>query len=174
MIDPTSLAPSATDELATRIMAEFRSFIGELRCDGTERLRKAGVSMTHLHVLRLLSEHGDMPMSRLAELLDVSLSNSTGLMDRMEEHELIERVRVSEDRRVVLAHLTDGGRRTLEDAEVMRHQSFERMLGRLDERQLTRLGAALADMHAAIAAGMIEDADATTTHTHGTGRIPQA
>jgi MarR family 2-MHQ and catechol resistance regulon transcriptional repressor len=157
MSQPASTSPGAPDELATRVMTEFRGFIGELRCESTERLRKAGVSMTNLHVLRLLSEHGDMPMSRLADLLDVSLSNATGLVDRMEERALIERVRVPDDRRVVLARLTDGGRRTLEEAEDMRHQTFEDMLGRLDERQLARLLQALTDMHAAIAAGAAHD-----------------
>lgn len=168
MSEPASTASSATDELATRIMAEFRSFIGELRCEGTERLRRAGVSMTNLHVLRLLSEHGDMPMSRLADLLDVSLSNATGLVDRMAERALIERVRVPDDRRVVLARITDGGRRTLEEAEVMRHQTFERMLGRLDERQLARLLESLTDMHAAVAAGGTDgDRADVTDHRHG-------
>ena len=44
-------------------------------------------------------------MSRLAELLDVSLSNATGIVDRMEERGLVERVRVPDDRRVVLVRI---------------------------------------------------------------------
>ena len=60
------------------------------------------MSMTHMHVMWLLQHHGDLSMSRLAELLDVSLSNATGIVDRMEERGLVERVRVPDDRRVVL------------------------------------------------------------------------
>ena len=63
---------------------------------------KLGVSMTQVHVLSLLQHHGDVPMSRLADLLDVSVSNATGLIDRMEERGLVERVRVPDDRRVVI------------------------------------------------------------------------
>ena len=51
-----------------------------------------------------------MPMSRLAEMLDVSLSNATGLIDRMEERGFVERIRVPDDRRVVLVQ-RDRGRR---------------------------------------------------------------
>ena len=47
-------------------------------------------------------------MSRLAEMLDVSLSNATGLIDRMEERGFVERIRVPEDRRVVLVRITRG------------------------------------------------------------------
>jgi DNA-binding MarR family transcriptional regulator len=57
--------------------------IGSLRCAGTGRMVKAGISMTHLHILWVLEHHGELPMSRLADLLDVSLSNATGLVDRM-------------------------------------------------------------------------------------------
>ena len=44
-------------------------------------------------------------MSRLAELLDVSFSNATGIVDRMAERGLVERVRVPDDRRVVLVRI---------------------------------------------------------------------
>ena len=63
--------PDATD----RIIADFGAAMGELRCIGSERLVKAGVSMTQLHVLSMLERHGEMTMSRLAGSLDVSLSN---------------------------------------------------------------------------------------------------
>ena len=51
--------------------------------------------MTQLHILYMLDRHGEMPMSRLAEVLDVSLSNATGLIDRIEERGFIERIRVA-------------------------------------------------------------------------------
>ncbi len=47
--------------------------------------------MAQLHILCILHGHGQMPMSRLADVLDVSLSNATGLIDRMEERGFVER-----------------------------------------------------------------------------------
>ena len=81
-----------------------------LRCAATGRMVKQGVSMTHLHVMWRLDESGELPMSRLAEFLDVSLSNATGLIDRMAEHGLIQRTRLANDRRVVLVGLTPAGK----------------------------------------------------------------
>ena len=155
-------------------MAEFHDFLGELRCAGTERLVKAGVSMTNLHVLGLLSRHGEMPMSRLAEVLDVSLSNATGLVDRMEERKLVERVRVSDDRRIVLVRLTEGGNSTLEEVELLRHDLLESLLSRLDESQLARLADCLVDIHGA-AAGLAfgsESDPEMVAHTHGSRHSP--
>ena len=86
IIDKTRTAPTAVPgqaglppegrELVERIMDEFHVAMRELRCAGTERLVKAGVSMTHLHVMGLLSRHGETSMSRIADLLDVSMSNA--------------------------------------------------------------------------------------------------
>src|SRR5437870_3109067 len=83
------------------IIAGVRTALREMKCIGSERIVRRGLSMSTWHVLVMLERHGDMSMSRLADLLDVSLSNATGLVDRMEERGLIERVRVPDDRRVV-------------------------------------------------------------------------
>ena len=66
--------------------------------------------MAQLHILYTLQRNGEMPMSRLAEVLNVSLSNATGLIDRIEERGFIERTRVPEDRRIVLVRVTAGRR----------------------------------------------------------------
>jgi len=63
------------------IIADVRSFLGELKCVGSERLLRMGISMAQLHVLHLLERHGELAMSRLAETLNVSLSAATGLVD---------------------------------------------------------------------------------------------
>ena len=103
----SSAAPSSPIE---EIVADLQQMIGSLRCAGTGRMVKSGISMTHLHILWLLEHHGDVTMSRLADLLDVSFSNATGLIDRMEERGLVERIRVPEDRRVVLVRASAAGR----------------------------------------------------------------
>src|SRR5690242_5520469 len=97
--------------LIDAIVDELHGMIGSLRCAGTGRMVKAGISMTHLHILWVLEHHGDLTMSRLAEVLDVSLSNATGLVDRMAERGLVDRVRVPNDRRVVLVRASAEGSR---------------------------------------------------------------
>src|SRR6478672_5832935 len=140
------------DELLDAIVGDLHEMIGSLRCAGTGRMVKAGISMTHLHILWLLEHHGDITMSRLADLLDVSFSNATGLIDRMEERGLVERVRVPEDRRVVLVRASAGGDRVREEIEALKHDQIRSVLGRLDPPQLARMGEAIADLHGALVA----------------------
>ena len=156
------------DQTKDRIIADFRGAMAELRCIGSEKLVRLGVSMTQLHVMSMLERHGDMPMSRLAEMIDVSLSNATGLVDRMEERSYIDRVRVPDDRRVVLVRLSDTGRKLLDDIELLRTEMLLTVLDRLDSNQLDGLARATTDLRGALAA--VAAVPGATDHDHTADR----
>jgi DNA-binding MarR family transcriptional regulator len=143
--------------------------IAGFRCAGTERLVKAGVSMTHMHVMWLLQHHGELPMSRLAEMLDVSFSNATGIIDRMEERGLVERVRVPDDRRVVRVRIAAAGSEALEQTEAIKHDRLQAILSHLDQAQLDRVAAALDDIRHAVVTEFGPDSLAGHDHTHHRG-----
>ena len=113
-------------------------------------------------------------MSRLAEFLDVSLSNATGLIDRMEERGLVERSRVSDDRRVVLVRLTAAGLSVLHEIQILKDDLLKAVLARLDDGQLTRLEAALHDFRGAIRAEEIAHPDRfRADHIHPNEQRPE-
>jgi DNA-binding MarR family transcriptional regulator len=161
----SAVARSATAVAKAGIIADFRAAMGELKCIGSERLVRQGISMTQLHVMNMLERHGEVAMSRLAEMLDVSDSNATGLIDRMEERGYVERIRVPSDRRVVLVRITDRGRVVMEEVETLREEMLERMLGRLDEDGLMRVAAGMADLREAIV-NTVADPSSGVSHTH--------
>lgn len=141
--------------------------MGELKCIGSERLVRLGISMTQLHVMHLLDRHGELPMSRLAEMLDVSLSAATGLVDRVEERGFVERIRVPSDRRIVLVRITDAGRQMLEDVEVLHVGLIQQVLDQLDEAQLAGIASAMADLRIAVVSALVDDSGHQHTHhTH--------
>jgi DNA-binding MarR family transcriptional regulator len=151
---------AAANAVTERIVEGLHDIIAGFRCAGTGRLVKAGVSMTHMHVMWLLQHHGDLPMSRVAELIDVSFSNATGIVDRMEERGLVERVRVPDDRRVVLVRIAPGGFEAIERIEAVKQDRLEAILGHLDVAQLNRVARAMGDIRAAI------DAEGGFDHAH--------
>jgi DNA-binding MarR family transcriptional regulator len=161
----TNQPDPARAALIDGIGAQFRASLGELRCVGSERLVRHGVSMGHLHLMSMLDRHGELPMSRVAELLGVSDSNATGLIDRMEEHGFVERVRHPEDRRVVLVRISDRGRQILNDVEVLRDDLVVRILSRLDTARLERLALALDDVRSVVAE-VAADEPGLFSHAH--------
>jgi DNA-binding MarR family transcriptional regulator len=170
------------------IITGFRDAWRELRCLGTERLVREGISMAHFHVLSVLEGHGPTSMGKLADVIGVSLSNATGLVDRMSERGLVERFRTPGDRRVVVVRISDHGRQTLHQSELLRHDLLSTVLGHLDDERLERLAAASADLrdaverHAGAAAESTHhrhdhppagtDADRSTTTTPPTAPAP--
>ena len=132
---------------------------------GSERLHRAGISMAHFHMLSMLDRHGAMTMSGIADLLDVSLSNATGLVDRIEERGLVERIRVADDRRVVQVRLTADGIRLLDEVELLKDHMMERILSRLDADSLAGVRRAMADLRRAVEETVGDD-PAMRLHQH--------
>jgi DNA-binding MarR family transcriptional regulator len=81
-------------------------------------LRPLELTFARYEVLRLLSfsAAGAMPMTRLGSLLQVHPTSVTSAVDRLERQGFVERQRQDEDRRVVLAAITDAGRAVVDKA----------------------------------------------------------
>lgn len=74
------------------------------------------LSPAQLDVLRQLQAAGPTSMSRLAEVLHCEASNLTGLVDKLEGRDLVERRADPEDRRVRVLSLTEAGQRASHEA----------------------------------------------------------
>jgi DNA-binding MarR family transcriptional regulator len=152
--------------------------VGSLRCAGSQRLVRLGVSMTHFHVLTLLRHHDAMPMGRLAEILDASMSSATGIIDRMEEKGLVERTRVSDDRRIVLVSATPAGLALVDEAELVKSEVMAAALARLSPDELDRVTAATGDLRRAIAEELATSSEyasiAQCDHVRHASRAPLA
>jgi DNA-binding MarR family transcriptional regulator len=92
-----------------------------------------------VHALRILES--DMPMSALAGQLFCDASNVTGIVDRLESRELIERHPSPADRRVKLLRLTPAGVRLRDEvmARMMEAPEALKRLSREEQRQLRDL-----------------------------------
>jgi DNA-binding MarR family transcriptional regulator len=153
-----SAATAGSRELTDQIIADFRATIGAMKCAMSERLVRLGISTAQLHIMYTLQRNGVMTMSRLADVLDVSLSNATGLIDRMEERGLVERTRVPEDRRVVLVRVSETGARMLQENDALSDELLRDVLKRLDQDGLPVIASAVADFREALEAAIAQPA----------------
>jgi DNA-binding MarR family transcriptional regulator len=143
---PDASPTVSADDPYGPIIADFRAAMNQVKCATSERLVRMGISMAQLHILYTLQRSGEMPMSRLADVLHVSLSNATGLIDRIEERGFIERTGVPEDRRVVVISVTDAGRRMLEEVDAISTELLRSVFGRIGRTQLAGVGRAIAEL----------------------------
>jgi DNA-binding MarR family transcriptional regulator len=96
---------------------------------------RGSLSLVHLHVLTIL-EDGPLPMSRLADALDVSVASATGIVDRMEDRKLVERLSDPADRRRVLVHATRRGSGVFEALSRERRTRLRPILERMSDDEL--------------------------------------
>lgn len=127
MVEPATSAPTIES-----IITELEPMMAYQRKAMMRVWQDRSVSKMTLYVLMLLEHDGALPMSRLAALADVSLSNLTGIVDRMEQHGLVERVRDDRDRRLVLVRSTEKGTGLCAEMEGLRREQLRRLVEELD------------------------------------------
>jgi DNA-binding MarR family transcriptional regulator len=100
-------------------------------------------------------------------VLNVSLSNATGLIDRLEERGFIERHRVPTDRRIVLVRVTPSGEAMLGEVDALSDDLLRSVLARLSTSQLRGLGHAMSALREAVdsTVGPIPDRHPASTTT---------
>jgi DNA-binding MarR family transcriptional regulator len=131
-----TIEPSETathDAMVEQIMVEYEPIVVRQRQAMANAWHDWGVTKIGLVLLMHLENHGPLPMSRLAELADASQSSMTGIIDRLEEQHLVERIRDEHDRRVVLAQATPQGQAAIAAWYAAWSQIIRDILSSLDD-----------------------------------------
>ena len=141
--EPPLSSPSAERLRAWRLFFESALTLHDVL--DTELEREAGISLRWYDVLVQLEESpGGIPMNALADRILYSKSGFTRVVDRMEEAELVRRVRPQHDRRSILVVLTDKGSETMERARRYHRDGIERHFSQhLSEHEIKALTRAL-------------------------------
>ena len=142
---------------AVEIIDALAPLLAHHRRSWAARCQAHGLSMTGFQVVALLEMQGAMPMSRLAEEIGVALPNATGIVGRLEERGIVERIHDTADRRIVLVGLTDEGRRLIGEMEAVRRARMTRLIATLDDAQQERLLQTVNDLR--VAATLLHDQD---------------
>jgi len=149
---PVASTSTTREELLGAIAEGVARLASRQRCAVAQRVHHSGISLGHVQILWILQEHGPLPVSRLAAWLGIGVPNATGLLDRMEQRGLVERVRDVGDRRVVLARPTDLGRATVAELDGWRADLVEQVLAPLPDAQLAAIRDAIRDAAATVPA----------------------
>lgn len=151
--DDGGASPASRAALLREISEGVATLASRRRCAAARRVHHSGLSLGHLQVLWILHEHGPLPVSRLADWLGIGVPNVTGLLDRMEQRGLVERVRDAEDRRVVFARPSDLGRAAMAEHDGWRAEVLTQLLAPLTTEQLAAVADGVRDACAAPIAG---------------------
>ena len=111
------------------------------------------LSPSQFNVLNVLqSEPGGISQIELGRVLITHRSNVTGLVDRLEYRGLVQRKKVSSDKRTYSIVLTPKGARLLEEIMPAYYQRAEEVWERFPTRRAARLAAQLARLEKSVRA----------------------
>jgi len=91
------------------IVGAIRKFVRAVSLDAFHISKEYGLTGPQSSVLRTLINQGPLSSASLSRRLYVTPSNITGIIDRLEKKDLVERIKKEGDRRVALITLTESG-----------------------------------------------------------------
>ena len=147
------MPPDEADRVARidRVVASYELLMHRIASSHAPDLMEVAVTMSQAKVLYLIAASDGMRMSELAVRLGVSISTTSGLVDRLVDHGFLARHDDPADRRQVVVTITPTGGADLERFRELNAAQMRRLLARLEDAELdvferaTRLLAAAAD-----------------------------
>ncbi|HEY6199150.1 MAG TPA: MarR family transcriptional regulator [Candidatus Binatia bacterium] len=106
-------------------------------------LERLDLTPPQFYVLATIGYAGGLPFGEIGEKMMVTVSNLTGIVDRLEEKKLVVRERDAHDRRVVRVMLTDKGLKVYRNTIPVFEKSISQFFSPLNKRQQKELAGLL-------------------------------
>lgn len=97
-----------------------------------EQMQASGLTPPQFYILKILDHYGASRATQLAEKMYVKPSAITVMIDRLIDHELVERYHDDNDRRVVVIELTKKGKNTVKEAMAARNEHIAKYFSQLE------------------------------------------
>ena len=120
--------------------------------DFNRHARGSGLSLAQMTVLMHLYYRGPREVMAFGDLMQVSPAGASQMVERLVQQGLVQRSETPDDRRVRLVHLTEAGRRVVDESIRARQGWVERLLASLTDEQRAAIGQALPVLTAQAAA----------------------
>jgi MarR family transcriptional regulator, 2-MHQ and catechol-resistance regulon repressor len=112
-------------------------------------LGKIGLTPPQFYVLATIGYAGSLPFGEIGAKMMVTVSNLTGIVDRLEEKKLVLRKRDETDRRVVHVTLTEKGTKLYKSTIPLFEKSISEIFSSLDLTKQKELSALLRNLNRA-------------------------
>ena len=144
---------------ALALLLEITVLLSE---DMERDLARRGLTRARTSIVWLVALHGPMTQRALAEALQVTPRNVTGLVDGLEATGFVRREPHPVDRRATLVALTDTGQDAARDLQQLNALLSRQLFGELPERRLGDLRRGLTHIRDTLQRLIAEDRDART------------
>lgn len=117
--------------------------VGRLKHGMMKGFESTGLTAPQGMIVGLLGKRGRMKMSEISEKMGLSNSTVSGIIDRLEQRDIVKRVRSEEDRRVVYVFLSDKAEEIFKDFSKKTNENFESMMKNASLEDIEKIDEAL-------------------------------
>ncbi len=155
------------------VLVSLRRIIRATDLQSKRVMKACGLTIPQVMVLRSIESLGDVSVKRISDDVSLSQATVTTILNRLEDRQLIERVRSVKDRRIVNARLTEKGTSMLPTVPPLLHEELIQNFENLEDWEKTHIlsslqrVASMMDAESIDAAPILDiDAIAKTNPTH--------
>lgn len=127
------------DQVDLQIIMRLRQIIREMSRHSKILQEKYKITVPQLICLQEIYEHGPISLGALTKIVFLNNSTVTGIVDRLENRGLVQRTRISKDRRQVHAEITENGIAFIQKAPPPLQEHFFKRLEKLEEEKITMI-----------------------------------
>ncbi len=125
------------------IVQSFRRIFKAIQQYSEEVLKEFGVTGPQLWLLKTIRQEGGTSVTELSQKMYLHISTVSGIIDRLEGKGYVTRKREEADRRVVMVHLTQAGKRIVDQAPEPSQGKLLYSLQNLSEKEVVEMYEAL-------------------------------
>ena len=123
-------------ESISKIINLTRNFNKSMRHKFHHYVQDSGFTLPQLSVISMLDKHGEQKVSELSLKMGLSDSTVSGILDRLEQKDIINRERTKDDRRVVKISLTGKSKEFCNNFHRKKEEYFTQLLKKLSEQEI--------------------------------------
>lgn len=143
---------------AQDVLVALRRIIRATDIQSKRLAKTCGLTIPQVMVLRSIGELGDVTVKTLAQGVSLSQATVTTILNRLEQREMVVRVRAASDKRIVNARLTQKGVETLQTVPSLLHDRFIERFEQLPPNRQADLVDTLSDLAAMMDADALDAA----------------
>lgn len=130
------MKPTQVAEALTEYHLVYRNLFKNL-------IKSSTMPLTQYHILDMLSEHPNMRMGEISQLMAISRPNLTPLIDKLVNMHYVDRVADNHDRRVTYINITSEGQKALSVERTAIEHNVEQLCSKLSETEYKSFSAAI-------------------------------
>lgn len=156
--------PRAAAELAAigdpyhDVLVALRRIIRAVDLQSRQVFKASGLTTPQVLILQTIRDLGEVTTSRISHEISLSQATVTTIMDRLEQHGLVERYRSERDRRIVHTKLTKTGRGALRKVPPLLNAQFLSAFAELDRDRQAAMVQTLQEVAGLLGGGMLDAA----------------